>query len=123
MKKHYKLAVLFSAAAGIVLMAGCNKDQVKPAVTATDQSVSSLPATHDGLHVYGLLPASDAEIASMPVYNQAQFNLEHRSLDAKTAAPSSLTLVYPAVRDQGQLGACTGFAGTEAYEITYNYTH
>jgi C1A family cysteine protease len=32
-----------------------------------------------------------------------------------------LTLATPAVRDQGQIGSCTAFCGTEAYEILYNY--
>lgn len=122
MKKNLNLAALLVAMAGVVMVSGCSKNQVKPANNATTQQVAALPSTHDGLHVYGLLATPESEWSKMPVYNDAAFNLTHQ-IDATGAGSTSAMLVNPAVRDQGQIGSCTGFAGTEAYEITYNYTH
>jgi C1A family cysteine protease len=121
MKKNLKLTAL-SATAAMLLFYGCSKDQVKPANTPADQTVATLPTTHDGLHVYGLLQTPESEWSTMPVYNKAQFALDHQA-DAATLSGPVVTLTSPAVRDQGQIGSCTGFAGTEAYEITYSYTH
>jgi C1A family cysteine protease len=122
MKRKLNLTALASAAAAMVMLYGCSKDQVKPATTAAVQTVSSLPTTHDGLHVYGLLQTPESEYSKMPMYNAAQFALDHQ-LDAAKQSGPIVTLTSPAVRDQGQIGSCTGFSGTEAYEITYNYTH
>jgi len=123
MKRKLKLTALLSSAASMLLIYGCSKDQVKPASTAADQTVATLPATHDGLHVYGLLQTPESEWSAAPVYNAAQFALDHHQLDALKLSGPVVTLSSPAVRDQGQIGSCTGFAGTEAYEITYSYTH
>jgi C1A family cysteine protease len=123
MNGKLKLTALLSTATALLMLYGCSKDQVKPSSTAADQTVATLPTTHDGLHVYGLLPTPESEWSKMPVYNDAQFAMDHPQLDAAKAAAISVTLYSPDVRDQGQIGSCTGFAGTEAYEITYNYTH
>jgi C1A family cysteine protease len=123
MKRKFKLTALLSTATAMLMLYGCSKDQVKPANTAADQTVATLPTTHDGLHVYGLLATPESEWSKMPVYSDAQFALDHPQLDAAKAVATSITLYSPAVRDQGQIGSCTGFAGSEAYEITYNYTH
>jgi C1A family cysteine protease len=123
MKRKLKLTALLSTAAATLLFVGCSKDQVKPAGTPAEQTVATLPTTHDGLHVYGMLQTPESEWSKMPVYNDAQFALDHPQMDALKAGAPSVTLTSPAVRDQGQIGSCTGFAGTEAYEITYSYTH
>ena len=121
MKTNFKLASVLSMAAAVLMVYGCSKsNQVKPASEAA--TVSTLPTTHDGLHVYGLLPTPESEYSRMPVYDEASFKAEH-SINSLKASPLVLNLATPAVRDQGQIGACTGFAGSEAYEITYNYTH
>ncbi len=123
MKRKLKLTALLSTATAMLMISGCSKDQVKPAAPAADQTVATLPATHDGLHVYGLLATPESEWSKAPVYNQVQFALDHHQMDAAKLSGPVVTLTSPAVRDQGQLGSCTGFAGTEAYEITYSYTH
>jgi|SRR6185503_2099841 len=123
MKRNYKLTCILSATAAIFMFYGCSKDQVKPTAPATGQTVASLPTTHDGLHVYGLLATPESEWSKAPVYNEVQFALDHHQLDAARLSGPVVTLTSPAVRDQGQIGSCTGFAGTEAYEITYSYTH
>ena len=125
MKRKLKLTALLSAGCFrcLLISMDAQKDQVKPASTAADQTVATLPTTHDGLHVYGLLQTPESEWSTAPIYNAAQFALDHRQLDALKLSGPVVTLSSPAVRDQGQIGSCTGFAGTEAYEITYSYTH
>ena len=120
MERKLRLTALLSTAVAMLMLYGCSKDQKAPAPGS--QQASSLPTTADGKHVYGLLPTPQSEWSQMPAYNEASFKLEH-NIDATKAAPAVLNLVTPAVRDQGQIGSCTGFAGSEAYEITYNYTH
>lgn len=121
--KNLKLTALLSTAAVMVMLYGCNKSNVNPASTASETgSSSSLPTTHDGAHVYGLLPTPESEYSKMPMFDKAAFLATH-TIDAVKAAAASVTLSSPAVRNQGQIGSCTGFAGSEAYEITYNYTH
>ena len=120
MERKLRLTALLSTAVAMLMLYGCSKDQKAPAPAS--QQASSLPTTADGKHVYGLLPTPQSEWSQMPAYNEASFKLEH-NIDATKAAPAVLNLVTPAVRDQGQIGSCTGFAGSEAYEITYNYTH
>jgi hypothetical protein len=120
--KNFKLTAMFSAAALIIMAYGCTKNQVKPTTATEADAVATLPATHDGLHVYGLLATPASEYENMPKYDAVSFAAEH-SLNSLKASPAVLTLTSPAVRDQGQIGSCTGFAGSEAYEITYSYTH
>jgi hypothetical protein len=69
MKRKLKLTALLSAAAAMLMLYGCSKDQVKPAGTAADQTVAALPTTHDGLHVYGMLQTPESEWSTAPVYN------------------------------------------------------
>jgi C1A family cysteine protease len=122
MKKNLKLTVVLSAATVLLFTYGCSKNQVKPTTSTDDESISTLPRTHDGLHVYGLLPTPESEYSRVPMYDAATFDATH-TIDATGAEATVVTLASPAVRNQGQIGSCTGFAGSEAYEITYNYTH
>jgi hypothetical protein len=119
MKNHYKLAPVLVIAVATLVFNSCSKsNQVSPTPTQT-----TVDAVTPGHHVYGLLPTTPEEYASIPVYNRADFQSKH-ALDAtNTPAPSVLTLATPDVRDQGQLGSCTGFCGTEAYEILWNYKY
>ena len=119
MKTTLKLTSLLSLATVISMFYGCSKtDQVKP---IAEQQSTSLPTTADGKHVYGLLPTSAEEYNSLPKYSADAF--KSSLTEFSTGAPAVVTLATPAVRDQGQIGSCTAFCGSEAYEIGYYYKH
>jgi len=84
--------------------------------------VKTVDVTPKSKHVYGLLPTTPEEYASIPVYSKDEFQHKY-ALSSITPAPAVMTLATPAVRDQGQIGACTGFCGAEAYEILWNYKY
>jgi hypothetical protein len=115
MKRNFTLTSLLSLAAVITMFYGCSKsNQVNP----TPQQTDNLSQT--GKHVYGLLPTTPEEYEALPKYSEASFKSKFGDFST-TPAPAVLTLATPAVRDQGQIGSCTAFCGTEAYEILYNY--
>jgi hypothetical protein len=121
MKTTLKLPSLLSLATAISMFYGCSKtDQVKP--TATTDQTTTLNSTADGKHVYGLLPTSPEEYNSMPKYSADAFQSK-LGVFSTTGAPPVVSLTTPAVRDQGQIGSCTAFCGSEAYEIAYYYKH
>lgn len=70
------------------------------------------------LHKYGLNPMADEEWKGLPVFPDNAFT--EKGLAAITL-PSSYLLTTPAVRDQGQIGSCTGFCGSETNEILNYY--
>ncbi len=119
MKTNSKLSSLLSLAAVMFIFYGCSKSnqQVNP---VTQQQ--TLNSTADGKHVYGLLPTSPAEYEALPKFSADAFRSRF-SESSVTPPPAVLTLATPAVRDQGQIGSCTAFCGTEAYEIGYYYSH
>jgi len=120
MKRKLQLKVVLTSAVAMAMLFGCSRsNQVSPAGA---QPQSTLPTTADGKHVYGLLPTSPDEYASVPVFSQETFNPQHQDL-AKLAAPAVLSLVTPKVRDQGPIGSCTAFCGSETYEIIYYYKY
>ncbi len=120
MKTTLKLTSLLSLAATISMFYGCSKtDQVKPPATA-DQT-TTLTSTADGKHVYGLLPATPEEYNALPKYSADAFKSKLGVYSI--GAPAVVSLTTPAVRDQGQIGSCTAFCGSEAYEIAYYYKH
>ncbi|MDI3319192.1 C1 family peptidase [Pinibacter soli] len=73
-------------------------------------------------HNYGLLPTQPEQWATVPVFSRSVLT-GGRSENGLSAAslPSSYLLASPAVRDQGQIGSCTGFCGVETNEILYYY--
>jgi hypothetical protein len=115
MKISYKAAVLLSWAIAALMLYSCNKsNDSNVAPTATDNNVA--------LHNYGLLPMQPAQWANVPTFSKAVlsgriglFGLSASSL------PNSYLLASPAIRDQGQIGSCTGFCGAETDEILYYY--
>ncbi|MGN6534003.1 MAG: C1 family peptidase [Ginsengibacter sp.] len=107
------------AVSGLILF-GCSK---KDANLAMQPEVSP-----SGLHSYGLLPPNPAHYINVPVYDAAQIRTMFASSTraremSDAAAPSAYSLVTPAVRNQEQIGSCTGFCGTEANEITEYYAN
>ncbi|HLK28381.1 MAG TPA: C1 family peptidase [Puia sp.] len=109
-----KTAFPFLSAA--LLMYGCNKSNLKS--TPSGQTETSV--VH---HKYGLTPVSDDEMKNVPVFSPAllRSGASDLGLTYSGTLPSSYLLVTPSVRDQGQIGSCTGFCGSEANEILEYY--
>src|SRR5579863_10440509 len=95
---------------------GCkkNSDTVAP---STEQ------ATVTNLHGLGLNPMNPSDWAGVPAFTADLFKnkLQPNGLTYNGTAYSSYLLVTPQIRDQGQIGSCTGFCGTESDEILYYY--
>ncbi|HEY2722862.1 MAG TPA: C1 family peptidase [Chitinophagaceae bacterium] len=83
-----------------------------------------LPPTTDQppvLHAYGLLPMSPDQWSFVPEFSSDILaNARENGLPV-TTLPSSYLLASAAVRDQGQIGSCTGFCGVETNEMLYYY--
>ncbi len=99
-----------------IVIASCSKTKIQQSTTDTQTGISP--------HVYGLLPASDAEVSQLPVFSPSIFHkgITPDNLTYPGTLPSSFLITTPAIRDQGQIGSCTGFCGTEANEILKYYT-
>ncbi len=106
------------AVSGVILV-GCSKkdatQSIQPAVTPS------------GSHAYGLLAPNPAHYLNVPVYDAAQiramFSVSTRFRETAVTNSPAYSLVTPAVRDQEQIGSCTGFCGTEANEISRYYAN
>lgn len=108
MKKSIK-AMLASTmvVAMIVLFASCSKTDVKN--TASSEM---------SLRRYGVNPMQPSDWAGVPVYHKRLARVGSTS----EILPSSCLLLNPGIRDQGQIGSCTGFCGTETNEILKYYS-
>lgn len=117
MKKCFRLLSIIAVSA--IVFIGCKKSDVVQQAPP--------PTTSITLHTYGLQPADPALYANVPVYNSDQINKmfsnRNPSIDAATSVPAAYSLATPAVRDQEQIGSCTGFCGTEANEILRYYAN
>jgi Papain family cysteine protease len=108
--------LLFVAACIGFLLNACSKSELSNA-----SSPSTFNAIHS--HVYGLLPVSDGEMTNIPAFSPELLNggVTIQGLGFSGTLPSSYLMTTPAIRDQGQIGSCTGFCGTEANEILKYY--
>ena len=108
MKRNFMKGALMIGAA-IFVLSGCKKES------------STLPmGATVGQHQYGLNPMTEDEWNHIPAFTYAALGNEAKGLSAGTL-PSSYLLSSPAVRDQGQIGSCTGFCGSETNEILNYY--
>lgn len=119
MKKIYKV-LSFITVTGVILFS-CSKQDANQGI----QPAAVIPS---GLHTYGLLPPNPAHFLNVPVFDALQikemFSGSIRNRNAEVAAaPLTYSLVTPAVRNQEQIGSCTGFCGTAANEITEYYAN
>lgn len=75
------------------------------------------------IHKYGLLPMDPSQWANVPVFSAGLFTQTGKvnGLIPPANMPNSYLLISPQVRDQGQIGSCTGFCGTETTEMLYYY--
>jgi hypothetical protein len=103
-----------------MILTGCSKSGIN-AGNQNAASNATPPAAH---HVYGLQAPDPARYSKIPVYNVAQINAMFKT-DRLTLAPAASTysLATPAVRDQEQIGSCTGFTGSEANEVLRYYAN
>ena len=99
----------FIIGAAIFVLSGCKKE--------TSLSTDNTPV---GLHQYGLNPMTPEEWSDVPMFTKEVLGNNAKGLVAGTL-PSSYLLASPAVRDQGQIGSCTGFCGSETNEILNYY--
>ena len=82
-------------------------------------NLQSATITSSGSHVYGLLPMTPDQFANVPLFSKDNFP---SILTEKALVPAD-SLWTPAIRDQGQIGSCTAFCGTEANEILNYYNN
>ncbi len=115
MKNSFSKAMLGLTFTAFILN-GCSKTDLKNPTLSDDNS------TVTPIHNYGVLTPSFEQYANVPIYSPANFRSTTEN-GTTQALPSVVTLATPPVRDQGQLGSCTSFCGTEAYEILYYYGH
>jgi hypothetical protein len=99
------------------LLNACSKSELGNAA-----SPSTFNAIHS--HVYGLLPVSEEEMLNIPIFSPEVLNggVTTNGLSYGGTLPASYLMMTPAIRDQGQIGSCTGFCGTEANEVLKYYT-
>jgi hypothetical protein len=77
-----------------------------------------------GLHNYGLMAMDPSQWSDVPVFNSNALLARGDGAAPVANMPASYLLSSPAIRDQGQIGSCTGFCGTETNEILrYYYTN
>jgi len=108
------IALLCSAS---LLIAGCQKSTDLKVANSTNTVLST------SIHGYGLNQMSPEEWAGVPVFSANLFTNNKRAtgLTYSGALPSSYLLLSPQIRDQGQIGSCTGFCGAETDEMLYYY--
>lgn len=106
-------------AVSAVILFSCSKKDATQDIQPT--------APPSGLHSYGLLAPNPAHYLNVPVYDAAQirsmFSGNTRFRETAVTNALAYSLVTPAVRDQEQIGSCTGFCGTEANEIIRYYAN
>src|SRR5580658_3226767 len=110
MKMKFLKRVAFVAAMTLVVY-GCKK-----------QSSPSPNTTPLAPHNYGVTVMTPDQWSFVPVFSADVVGAASRTtgLSAGTL-PSSFLLASPEVRDQGQIGCCTGFCGAESDEILNYY--
>ncbi len=108
--------LLYSFIFIVFLFLSCSKSGLKNTAPQTAQ-------TSIVVHKYGLNPMTEDEWKDVPVFSPSIFqsSITNFGLTYPGAFPSNYLLATPAVRDQGQIGSCTGFCGSEADEILYYY--
>ncbi len=103
----------------IVFFSSCTKNAV------TDSSANSLDFTNKVVRNYGLQAMTPEQWSSVPAFNslvvKSKYQPSGLSYTGTTTFPTSYLLATPTVRDQGQIGSCTGFCGTETEEILKYY--
>ncbi len=115
MKTVSKILGVISASA--MILTGCSKSGVN------NQSSQATTPVVAPLHVYGLQAPDPARYSQVPVYvgNEIYEIISNPVAGASGPEPATYTLPTPAVRNQEQIGSCTGFCGSEANEIIHYF--
>ena len=110
MKRKFLKRAAFIAAATLFVY-GCKKQ----AAPAPDSNVTAL-------HSYGVNAMTPEQWEFVPVFSNDLVESAHKTTGLSAGAlPASCLLASPQVRDQGQIGSCTGFCGAECNEILNYY--
>lgn len=99
-----------------LLVAGCKKSTDQQA-TPNNNTVRT-----ESIHRYGLNQMQPEEWASVPAFSANLLRTKQTTgLTYSGTLPTNYLLVSPQIRDQGQIGSCTGFCGAETNEMLYYY--
>lgn len=115
MNPYTKNSIAFLCFSVLLLIFSCKKSEN---LVSTENTVSE-----SSMHSYGLNSMGPEEWASVPVFSASIFgdNKQTTGLTYSGTLPGNYLLISPQVRDQGQIGSCTGFCGAETNEILYYY--
>lgn len=91
----------------ILTVFSCSKTDVNNSIVSTTTA-----------RRYGLNAMQPSDWANIPSYHT---NIAARVGSTSEVLPAACLLLSPSVRDQGQIGSCTGFCGTETNEILKYY--
>lgn len=110
----YLLALLTCS---IVFLSSCTKN------VGTDSASNSQNIPNSVLRNYGLQTMTPDQWASVPTFSSSVVTSRYKpsGLSFSGTLPSNYLLATPDVRDQGQIGSCTGFCGAETAEILNYY--
>jgi len=103
--------IIFSA-----FLSGCSKSS-----NMNNAGVVNPDKGSPSLHNYGVMPMQPEQWSFVPTFSPGVLPGAKENGMPSTTLPSSYLLASPAVRDQGQIGSCTGFCGVETNEILYYY--
>ncbi len=114
MRRILTFSIAFFVAISILSSCKKNSDAVNPNSSAVSENT---------LHGLGLNPMEPIDWANVPTFSTDLFSnkLQPDGLTYNGTPYTSYLLVTPQIRDQGQLGSCTGFCGAETDEILYYY--
>jgi hypothetical protein len=100
-----------------LVLASCTKN------VGNDTAANSSNIPNSVLRNYGLQTMTPEQWSSVPTFNSSLVTSRYKpsGLSFSGALPSNYLLATPDVRDQGQIGACTGFCGAETAEILNYY--
>lgn len=116
MRKNYT-HLLAIATCAILLLTSCTKNVGKDATDNTPSNPNSV------VRNYGLQEMTPAQWSGVPVFTSSLLASKYKpsGLTYSGALPTNYLLATPDVRDQGQIGSCTGFCGAETAEILNYY--
>ncbi len=116
MRKSFTHALAFISCS-ILFLVSCTKN----AGTETTANSSNIP--NSVLRNYGLQSMTPDQWSTVPTFNSSLVTSRYKpsGLSFTGTLPGNYLLATPDVRDQGQIGSCTGFCGAETAEILNYY--
>ena len=117
MQKNYfnRITFLFLS---MLFLAACTKNISTETTSVAQQNASNAPT-----HVYGLQSMTETQWSGVQSFDVSLLYGKYATsgLSYSGTLPANYLMVTPDVRDQGQIGACTGFCGAETAEILKYY--